>query len=250
MAGFDDPFAIAAIVLALSVGGLLKGVIGLGAPVIAVPIMSIFVDVPIAVAVMVVPNLLTNLRQGWQYRQARITGPFIPILAVSCGVGAILGTVFLVALPASILKLVVALLVFAFVALRLVIPDFRLSMALAQKLGPVAGIISGVAQGAAGVSAPVSVSFLNAMGLPRERFISTISAMFVGMSLVQIPMLILNGVLTPSLMAISIACLAPLLIFIQIGGHLARHVSAKLFDRLILVVLVGLALILVQSVVT
>ena len=60
-----DPLAIALAALAFACGGILKGAIGAGAPVIAVPILALLYDVPLAVALFTLPNLLSNSWQGW-----------------------------------------------------------------------------------------------------------------------------------------------------------------------------------------
>ena len=56
--------------VAFAMGGILKGATGAGAPLIAVPVMTSFVDISFAVAVFVVPNLVTNLIQSVIYRRA------------------------------------------------------------------------------------------------------------------------------------------------------------------------------------
>ena len=61
-AGFDlDFFSFAAIFLAFALGGILKGATGAGTPVIAIPVLTIFFDVQLAVIIMVMPNLISNL---------------------------------------------------------------------------------------------------------------------------------------------------------------------------------------------
>ena len=64
-----DPSALALAGLALLLGGVLKGATGAGGPIVAIPILSLLYSVPFAVTVFVLPNLLTNLWQLWQYRQ-------------------------------------------------------------------------------------------------------------------------------------------------------------------------------------
>lgn len=244
-----DPVALITIIAALALGGLLKGVIGMGAPVVAVPIMSAFIDVRLAVVIMVVPNLVTNLWQLWAFRHALLRGWFTPVNTIASGVGAIIGTWFLVGLPVDVLTICVAGAVIAYVALRLFHPDFALSMSVAQYLAAPAGIAAGILQGAAGISAPVSVSFLNAIKINRETFIATISAGFVGMSLIQVPMLVGYGFLNLKVAAVGILCLIPLFLFMRLGGLLAQNFSPAIFDRAILIVLSLLATRLIWSVI-
>ena len=62
---FIDIQTLIIVGLAFAMGGILKGATGVGAPLIAVPVMTSFVDIRFAVAVFVVPNLVTNLIQSW-----------------------------------------------------------------------------------------------------------------------------------------------------------------------------------------
>ena len=60
---FSDPLIIIAVLVAFALGGILKGATGAGAPIITIPVIAAFYDVRIAVIIMVVPNLLTNIGQ-------------------------------------------------------------------------------------------------------------------------------------------------------------------------------------------
>ncbi len=237
----SDPTALAAICLALFFGGVLKGAIGMGAPVIAVPVMVSFIDVRLAVVLMVIPNLFTNAWQLWTYRAARLSGPFSLIFAVAGAVGVSIGSLVLVSVSAISLKILVAAAVLIYVLLRLLRPDFVLSIARAQPIAAPIGVMAGFLQGAAGISAPISASFLNALQLAREAFIFTISLFFVGMCCVQIPLLIGLGLMTPQTVVLGVAILLPLLIGMPIGGRLSRMLSPAIFDRVILGVLTLLA---------
>lgn len=164
---------------AVGIGGIVKGAIGAGAPVVAIPILSLIFNVPFAVAVMSFPNLWSNVFQGWVHRSHLLPRRFVLSLALS---------------------------------------------------------------GAAGLSAPVSVTFLNAMKLERPTFIATISVFFIAMSLVQVPTLWVLGIMGPDEMRLSLMALIALLGGMPIGSWAARHVSLDAFDKLILALLTLVAM--------
>ncbi|MCB8838812.1 sulfite exporter TauE/SafE family protein [Aurantimonas sp. VKM B-3413] len=225
----------------LAAGGTLKGATGAGAPVLAVPAMAAIFDVKFAVVVMVVPNLLTNLWQGWRFREFRPRGAFVWSFAIAGAIGVTFGTAILAALPQEVLSLVVACSVLGYVAFRLARPDWRIPFALGKVLSVPAGVLAGMLQGASGISAPVSISFLNALALERSAFIATISIFFAGMSATQIPALATLGILTAHSLLFSLAALVPLLAFMPVGSKLAERLPPRIFDRVILVLLAGLA---------
>lgn len=241
----NDISSALVILAALFLGGMLKGATGAGVPVVAVPVMAVFFDVRVAVIIMVTPNLVSNLWQLRQYRAHHIAGGFGLRLAGAGATGALIGTVILATVPVSALTLLLAGAVIAYVLLRLMLPQLRLELKLANRLVLPLGLAAGVLQGAGGISAPISVSLLNAMRLERPVFIATISAFFAAMSAAQLPTLLVYGLMTPTLMGLSAAALIPLFAGLPVGVWLARHMSARAFDRLVLGLLCILAVRLV-----
>ncbi len=239
--------AIGAVFGALLVGGLVKGATGAGAPVIAVPVIAAIADVRLAILTMVVPNLFANLWQVRQFHASRPRGALAWSFAAGGALGAWLGTLLLVRLPERWLMLIVGVAVLAYIALRLIVPDFRLSQRVALRISFPAGLLGGGLQGAAGISAPASISFLNAMRLDRAAFIATISIFFAAISLVQFCALVSVGLMTGTTLTLSLLACLPLFAAMPVGSALARRVSPRVFDRLILAILFVLAARLVWA---
>ncbi|WBU56665.1 sulfite exporter TauE/SafE family protein [Paracoccus sediminicola] len=237
--------SLAVAMIAFLMGGILKGAIGAGTPVIVVPITSIYFGVHHAVALFVLPALASNIWQAWQYRQNIEDRGFVWRLVISGAVGAFFGTLLLAALPADLLSIVVGSLALFYVGFRLLKPDWSLRYGLARMLAAPAGLAAGLLQGAAGISAPISVTFLHAVRLPRERFIPTISAMFTAMTAVQFPSLIGVGLMSWQILAISVIACIPLFAGMPLGAVLVRRVGVRLFDRLIMALLFVIALRLI-----
>lgn len=237
------PLLIAAAALAL--GGIVKGATGAGAPVVAVPVLAMLYDVPFAVAVFTMPNLLSNSWQAWSLRHHHRDPWFTAAFAASGAAGAGVGSILLANLPSDALTLTVAAAVFLYLGFRIAAPDWSLTFDRARPFAPVAGFAGGVLQGAAGVSAPISISFLNAIRLPKPEFIATISVFFMAMSAVQIPVLAQLGILTWDRAAIGLISTVCLLAAMPLGARLTRTVSPRGFDRIILGLLGTMAMVLV-----
>lgn len=245
-----DALAVALVFAALGAGGLLKGATGAGAPIVAVPVMAAVFDVRVAVVLMVAPNVVTNLWQFFHYRRHSLPGRFPALLAGSAAAGTVTGTFLLARLPAEGLALMMSVVLAGYVILRVARPGFRVPFETARRVVVPVALVGGVLQGAAGMSAPVSLSFLNAMRLERPVFIATVSAFFVAMSLVQVPAMLAFGLLTPALAGASLLALIPVLMFMPAGAWLGRRISAVTFDRVVLTVLVVLSIELAWSALT
>lgn len=224
------------------VGGILKGATGAGAPLISVPLLTLIYDAPTAVALFAIPNLIPNIWQTWHFRKDRMPTGFVTRFAGAGLLGTIVGTFFLANLPTDILSIAVAVAVLLYVGVKLLIPAWRLSYHRAYPLSAVVGGLAGTMQGATGISAPISISFLNAMGLERKRFVPTISSYFVAVSITQIPLLLIFGILTWELAVLGCAALIPLIAGMPAGNWLARYISATRFNQLTLLILFIIAL--------
>jgi uncharacterized membrane protein YfcA len=235
-------FEIAVVVVCLAAGGVLKGATGAGAPILAVPALAAFFDVRFAVIVMLVPNLSTNAWQAWRFRERMPERSFILPLVAGGGCGIVLGTFALKTFASDQLSLLVAAAVLFYVGLRLARPHWALGMGPAKLLAFPAGTMAGILQGAAGLSAPVSITFLNAMQLGRERFIAAISALFTTFTAIQIVALHMNGLIRPGEIWYSLFALLPVSLAMPAGAWVARRVDPKTLDRLILAVLTVIAL--------
>lgn len=227
---------------ALAFGGVLKGATGAGFPLIAVPVIALAYDVPTAVVVMVLPSLLANAWQVWRYRAHLPESGFAGRLALAGLVGSVVGTALLVRVPGRALMLLVAALLILYIAFRLARPGWVLAQPVARRLSGPAGLTAGILQGATGISAPVSLTFLNACRLPRPVFVATVSLFFVASTASQIGALALHGLLTATGLALSAGALAVILATMPLGERLARHLPAEVFDRVILILLAAVAL--------
>ena len=234
---FSDPLIIIAILVAFSLGGILKGATGAGAPIITIPVIAAFYDVRIAVIIMVIPNLLTNIGQLYQFRKTILPKFFTLSFAIGGGIGAFLGTILLLNLSIKILTLSVAFIVIVYILLKLLVPSWKLTYEKAKKLVFLMGSLGGILQGTAGLSAPISITFLNSMKLERNQFIPTISVYFGVMSIFQMPTLYYYNFLNLEIILVSCLSTLVLLSFMPIGSWIAKSVSKESFDKITLILL-------------
>ena len=234
---FSDPLIIISILVAFSLGGILKGATGAGAPIITIPVIAAFYDVRIAVIIMVIPNLLTNIGQLYQFRKTILPKFFTLSFAIGGGIGAFLGTILLANLSIKILTLSVAFIVIVYILLKLIVPSWKLTYEKAKKLVFLMGGFGGVLQGTAGLSAPISITFLNSMKLERNQFIPTISVYFGVMSIFQMPTLYYYNFLNLEIVLVSCISTLVLLSFMPIGSWIAKSVSKESFDKITLILL-------------
>ena len=237
-----DLITIIAIFTAFALGGILKGATGAGAPIITIPVIAAFYDVRIAVIIMVIPNLLTNIGQLYQFRKTILPSFFTVSFALGGGIGAFIGTILLVSLPIKILTLSVAIIVIIYILLKIAVPSWKLVYGKAKKLVFIMGAGGGILQGSAGLSAPISITFLNSIKLERNQFIPTISVYFGVMSIFQMPTLYYYDFLNIEIIIVSIMSTIVLMCFMPLGSWMAKSISKETFDKVTLILLGFIAL--------
>jgi uncharacterized membrane protein YfcA len=229
------------IAVALSAGSIVKGATGMGLPMVALPILASFVGVPHAIAVMSLPILFSNAWQVWHHRKDIRGMAFLPWYLGMSVAGIALGTYALTALPEQALSLCLAVLVFAYIGLRLAKPDFILPRRVANRMAPAVGLGAGTLQGATGVSAPITITFVHALRMPRAEQVAALSCIFLMPTLFQFPALWVAGVLTPGRLLESALALIPVAVLMPAGVWLARFLSREAFDRIVLAILAFIA---------
>lgn len=233
---------------ALAAGAVVKGATGMGLPLIALPVLASALGLQHAVGIMVVVQIVTNSLQTWQFRAAARSDAtrFLPLFLVGGAIGVLAGTWLLTNLPERVLILALGLLMIGYFVLKLTKPHLVVGPLAARRYGPVAGLGSGVLQGATGISAPIGVTFIHAMRLGREAHLYAVSAMFLVLGIVQLPALIVSGVMRPIWVVEAVFALVPIMLFMPVGQALAGRLSRQAFDRMILVFLglVGLKMVL------
>ncbi|MBT6271010.1 MAG: sulfite exporter TauE/SafE family protein [Rhodobacteraceae bacterium] len=233
------------IATAFAFGGILKGATGAGAPLLAVPTLAIIYDVPFAVAMIVLPNIVPNIWQTWQYRRSLLPRKFVFSFAFGGALGAGLGTIGLSVLDKSLLSTSLGIFIISYVLFRVTRPSWVLDFKLAQRFALIVGTLAGCLQGVSGISGPISLTFFNSINLKRSDFIFIISIFFIAMGLTQLPVQIYLGIMTMERFGYSFLSLIPLVLFMPLGSFLTSHMSAKTFNKIILVLLLVLGLKLI-----
>lgn len=218
-------------------GGVIKGATGVGAPFVAVPVITALFDIRMAIVALVVPNLVTNTWQFWQYRRKIEWRGFIVPFVAGGTVGVLLGTWLLTTLPTQVLTACVAVAVYGYIILRIIKADWVLAQNIGRRLSFPIGAASGALQGSIGISAPISMTYLNAMRLDRTVFMGSMSLLFLTFGIIQFPLLVWVGVMTSEGLLLSLCAVVALSSGMPVGALLVSRINPATFDKIILILL-------------
>jgi uncharacterized membrane protein YfcA len=240
-------WSYAVMAAALAGGAVIKGATGMGLPLVALPVLTAVFGLQHAVSVLTIPLLASNLWQVWLHRGVRADRRlrFMPLLLAGGAIGIVGGTWLLVSVPERLLQVVLGAMLLVYVVIRLGRPNWTVGDSAARGASFPVGLGAGALQGATGISAPLSVTFVHAMRLEREAHVFAVSAIFLLFSMVQVPALMVSGVMRGEWLLQGVLALVPILLFMPVGQWLGTRFSAVAFDRLTLVFLclIGLQLL-------
>lgn len=230
--------------LALGAGGLVKGILGLGLPLVALPVLTAAFGLQKAIGIMLLPILISN---AWQIRthRAALQDPalrFLPGFLVGGVLGVGVGTVALVNLPERILEAGLGVMLLGYVALRLTQPEFVIPERLARIVAVPMGLAAGTVQGATGIVAPVGVTFINAMRIARTATVVAVSFMLLVYGAAQLTALLVAGVYRLDWLWMGLFAILPVLAAMPLGEALGRRMYTATFDRILLALLTAIGL--------
>jgi uncharacterized membrane protein YfcA len=224
---------------ALCCGGFIKGALGVGTPLLTVPMMALVLPPQMAIAIMAIPVVVANL---WQFAQAersttvitRFWPAFIGIL-----IGTWIGVKILSVIDEKALMILVGIAVIAFALLqgsrfRLHLPD-RFVKPSGLFFGGASGVIGGVSS----FFGPMLITYLISIrGLAKNQFVSTISFLYVSAVVPWAITLYLFGILDQRLLLYSTFATLPVTLGLLLGQRLRGHISEARFQYLIIGILI------------
>jgi len=223
--------------IAVIAGALVKSVTGMGLPLIALPIISLFVTPETGIAVLAIPAIVQNVGIVSTNWHARHDTRGLVSFCIAGGVGVVIGTLSLGAVPEQVTLIALNATVIAWLYQRLRNPDHRVPERHETKMSPLAGIIAGVFQGGSGVSGPVVAAWHQALRLPRDAFVFSIATAFGLIGVAQTATLAAKGHLEGRLL-VSLLISAVVLASVPLGPPLRRRLSGTAFDRAVLTLVI------------
>src|SRR5712671_5633907 len=126
---------IAAVVCGLLVAGLLKGTIGVGMPVVALPLLSLFIDIKSAVMLLSMPLIFSNVPQALEGgKTGRCLMQLMPVI-LGMIPGLFIGVRVLLALDASVAEIIAGLVIIGVGGVTLLAPKLQLQSGLVLPTG-------------------------------------------------------------------------------------------------------------------
>lgn len=225
--------------------GLVHGALGLGFPLVATPLIAVFIDVRLAIIITLLPTAVVNV--------ASITGQsnfrgvainYLP-LALASTVGALAGAAVLALSDTEIFRLLLAVLIFIFLwtqyrgsAAAQWIPANRTLVLITV------GLLAGFAAGTTNVMVAILLIYFLAVGVARSEMVTAMNLCFLIGKLSQITVFFITGLVTLAMLLKTIPLAAAALGALLVGQRIGSRIPQQRYRLWLQILLAVLAIIL------
>jgi uncharacterized membrane protein YfcA len=228
----QDSLVVLALTGAIFVAaGVVKGVLGMGLPTVAIGFLGLVIAPVEAAAMLVLPSLITNI---WQL----IAGPNFRALSKRFGtllLGICLGTPFGVSFITSgntqIVTAGLGIVLAIYGAFGLSAARLTVAPQSEWWLSPVMGFCTGILMGATGISALPVAPYFTALGLKKDDLIQALGLSFTVSSFALAVGLLLTGQFQMTIAAASLVALIPAFAGMFLGQRLRNKMPQDLFKK-------------------
>jgi|TARA_B110000305_G_scaffold97490_1_gene109924 uncharacterized membrane protein YfcA len=236
---YNDPIIIFIIILAVLGGGLVKGTLGFGMPMVALPIIAFVLPATTAMMLLCAPILLTNFLQI-KFKEGVSSYRFLPMF-VSLIIGLIIGARLILEININTITQIIALsIIFAALVNCFGIKIENINKSWEKTITILIGFGSGILGGLSTFYGPPMLAYLVATNLPKEKFIRTVSTMYFIGSFPLYGSLIYYGFATKQDLIVSVALIIPAFIAQQLGTKIRDKINQKQFRICVLTTLIVL----------
>lgn len=226
-----DPTTIALIALTFFTAGLVKGVIGLGLPIVVLAMLAATLGLKTALALLVLPGVVMNV---WQ----ALDGPhfvtnlkrlwsmwLVSVFAIFAGTYALAG------IDPSPVTVMLGLMLAAYAVISILRPRIPPPRTWEPWLNPVVGGVSGFLFGLSGVYMIPGVAYIQAIGLNRDALIQALGMTFLIITATLGLAMTANAMMTKEIAIASGLALIPSFAGLFTGRRLRRYLPEAQFRR-------------------
>ena len=231
--------------------GFVHGAIGLGFPLLSTAILSTFIDLRLAILITLLPTVTVNIisiARGGNWSAS--LGKFWP-LAIWCLIGSILGAYVIVANDPTPYKLLLALLIFMYLAVERSSRQILGCVNRYPKSSNMGfGLVAGFSAGSTNTMVPILVIYSLEAGWAKTVMVQVFNMCFFAGKAAQLTVFSVAGTFNLQVALATLPLAAIGAAGLLLGQSVQQRINLVLFRRIIKFVLLLLGIILVQQVVS
>jgi len=217
------------IIATFFLAGVIKGMVGLGLPIVVLVFLAIPIGIQSAIALMLIPAIATNF---WQ----AVSGPSLRMLLVRLWsfllfsvLGIWLGVNLVSYTTPSALLSFLGIVLALYSVFSLSRPQIQPPGKYERMLSPITGGLGGISFGLTGTFIIPGIVYLQALGLKKDTLVQALCITFVTLSTTMMGAFLEKGIMDTQLALLSCAALIPTTLGISLGQRLRHRISESLF---------------------
>ena len=225
--------------------GTVKGVVGLGLPTVSLAVLATTLGLREAIAVVLLPSLLTNIWQavsGGHFRELlrRLWGFLLAGALVTP-----ISTAALAAEDTTPLKILLGVLIAGYAVYSLVAPHLPEPGRRERWMAPLAGGATAVLGGLTGAFAIPAVPYLQALRLTRDQMVQALGIWFTVVTVLLGVGMGGRGLIALDMALLSSVAVLPAFLGMRLGQVIRARIAEESFRRAFLVVLFFLGVLMI-----
>jgi len=235
-----DPPTLAMVLGAFLLGGLVKGGLGFGLPLVTMSILPLLIPIEAALALNAVILPLSNVTQFVGERAMKETFVRFRPLLVGLVIGIPIGAAFVKYVDDAVLMTGLGVFVVLFSLFAAYTPTYRIPESAQRRIAVWVGVGIGLIGSLTTASGPVCVMYLVGLNLERGMFRSVLGLMFIISGVLIVGSFWALNIVTLPRLVLGVLCIVPTTVGMWAGNRLAGRMSSSGFRRLVLFGLVVL----------
>jgi uncharacterized protein len=195
------------------------------------------VHVPIAVALVSVSMVVTNIVQSAEGRHTGAAVRSLMPILVPLAIGALIGTHLLISIDIRRLRLIVGLSFMMLAVLLLSLPRVRINRRTAGWSRPFIGFGAGLLGGMSAIFGPPMIAYLVGTGVDPNTFVKHMAILALTAAVTMILVLCISGAMSGGDFLISALAVIPIQLGMPVGRWLRGRIKPNVFRVLVLVML-------------
>lgn len=230
--------------------GMVKGVIGFGLPTVSLGLLVMIVELPTAMALMIVPSLATNLWQSLSGGNILFLLRKVGLFLAAATLTVWLGSKILSSIDLVWATVVLGVLLIIYASLQIL--GFTIAKPKRQYkwIAVVAGLINGVFTGLTGAFIFPGLIYLQSLDLKKDQLVQAMGMLFMLSTIALAIALKGHGLLDMNVGWVSVGAVISALLGMSIGRRLREYLSEVQFRKTFFLSILALGVIIILTALT
>ncbi|HHD57509.1 MAG TPA: sulfite exporter TauE/SafE family protein [Desulfobulbaceae bacterium] len=225
------------------VAGFVQGLTGFGSALVAIPLLSLILDIKAAVPLCILNGLIITMYLALHLRQHLDRTKILPLVVGSIP-GVVVGATLLQRVDSGIIRFCIGVLLISYSLYNLFVRPR--SPGLSRAWGYAAGFLTGAIGAAFSAGGPPAIIYTTLAGWKKEEIRATLSGFFVANGIVTAVVHVVTGVSTVATVQIFLVTAPFVLLGTVAGSHVTGKINQQTYLRIIytFLILMGIMMIL------